>query len=209
MKRRVYIGSAMAAILAIAVAAALVVPQLTHAAPPASNPPGGALWKAFGDGAWAPHAGKNSQFGFVTTSDSTGTFGGLDMKRLPTTDPAAITALSFDFSANMSGASGGSPRLVVEFSDGGNGELRPLTWTANTWATVDGMSGNNWDNEGGTCGFQYATTWSAIVACHAGATIADIFVVNDSGWLYSQGEQVTLDNVVVNDTVAAGPGNSH
>ena len=209
MKRRVYIGSAVMAMLALAVTVALVAPQLSRAAPSSSNPPSGALWEAFGDGAWAPHAGENSHFGFVTTSDSTGTYGGLDMKRLPTTDPNAITALSYDFSANVSGSSGGSPRLVVEFSDGGNGELRPLTWTANTWATVDGMSGNNWDNVGGSCGSRYATTWSTIVACHSGTTISDIFVVNDSGWLYPQGEQVTLDNIVVNDTVAAGPGNSN
>jgi len=33
--------------------------------------------------------------------------------------------------------------------------------------------------------------------------------VNDSGWLYpSTGETVVLDNITVNDSVAAGPGTS-
>jgi hypothetical protein len=102
---------------------------------------------------------------------------------------------------------GGSPRLVVTFSDGGNGQLRPLTWAAGTWATEDGIAtGTDWDNAGGTCGFAYGTTWTAIKACHAGARITAIFVVNDSGWLYPPaGEQVILDNITVNDVVASGP----
>ncbi len=84
--------------------------------------------------------------------------------------------------------------------------LRPLTWAANTWAHLDGMTGTNWDNTGG-CGAKYAVTWQAIVACHPSATITSIFAVNDSGWLYpTPGEQVVLDNVTVNQYVASGPG---
>jgi hypothetical protein len=140
---------------------------------------------------------------------STLTYGGIQLTKLPTTDPSAITALSFEFNASQTGNSGGSPRLVIGFSDGGYPNLRPLSWTAGTWTTVDGMTGNNWDNDGGSCGFRYAVTWSALEACHAGATITSIQVVNDSGWLYpSTGEQVILDHIAVNDVVAAGPGNA-
>ncbi len=76
------------------------------------------------------------------------------MKQAPS-DPASITALSFDFMADQTGAGGGSPRLVVVFSDGGNAALRPLAWTANTWTTEDGMTSSDWDNNTGGCGFLY------------------------------------------------------
>ncbi len=99
--------------------------------------------------------------------------------------------------------------MVIQFSDGGDGELRPVTWTANTWTHLDGMVGNNWDNNGGSCGYVYGTTWTAVKACHSGATITAIYVVNDSGWLYpSTGEQVTLDNITVNNITATGPNNN-
>ena len=100
--------------------------------------------------------------------------------------------------------------MVVQFSDGGDAELRPLTWTANSWTHLDGMIGNNWDNNGGSGGFVYGTSWSQILVYHPGATITGIFVVNDSGWLYpSTGEQVTLDNIRVNTLIATGPGNNN
>lgn len=173
-------------------------------------------WKPFGDAAWRPHSGFNSQHGLVTSSDASGTFGGIELRNGPT-DPNAIDALSFDFNADQTGPSGGSPRLVVIFSDtntNGYGVLRPLNWTADTWTHLDGLTGNNWDNQNGTssgvCGFfVFGTTWTAVKACHPGADITSMFLVNDSGWLYpSSGETVVLDNVTVNDAVAAGPGNS-
>lgn len=162
----------------------------------------------FGNGTWMPGTGHDSQFGLVTSSDASGTFGGASIENFPS-DPNSVTALSFDFNANVAGPSGGSPRLVVRFSDGGSGDLRPLEWTAGTWTTVDGINGNSWDNNGGTCGFLYATTWGGVKACHAGASISRIFVVNDSGWLYpTTGETVIIDDITVNDLVAGGPGNS-
>ena len=88
--------------------------------------------------------------------------------------------------------------------------MYPLNWTAGTVQThVDGMTGTNWDNNGGSCEYKYQTTWQTVLSCHAGATITSIFAVNDSGWLYpTTGEQVILDNVTVNQSVAAGPGSN-
>lgn len=171
---------------------------------------GNRAWESFDKAHWVKGAG-NPGFGLVTTSNSTYLDGGIQLKYSFTpTNPITITNLSFDFNANQTGGSGGSPRMVVIFSDGGNADLRPLTWTANTWTHLDGMTGNNWDNNGGTCGFVYATTWTGVLACHSGATVSVIFVVNDSGWLYpTTGEQVTLDNVTVNNLIATGPVNSN
>ncbi len=98
----------------------------------------------------------------------------------PTVPPA------FDFRSTVTSPGGGSPRLVMCFSDGANCssrmELRPLVWVANVWTHEDG-NGIDWDNNGGTCGYRYATTYNLGVACHPGATVTDVFVVTDSAWL--------------------------
>jgi len=128
-------------------------------------------------------------------------YGNVALAGFPT-DPTAITALSFDYNPNVTGLSGGSPRLTVSFSDGGSADLRPLALVAGTWTTVDGVVGANWDNNGGTCGFLYATTWAAVLACHVGATITDMTVINDSGWMFPPaGTVVLVDNIRVNSDV--------
>jgi hypothetical protein len=200
MKFRIFVATVVAIMLGL-----VAVSTMAFAAPPDNT-----AWAPFDTADWIKGAG-HPGFGLVTTSDATHLDGGIRLKTSAVpTDPNSITTLSFDFNANQTGASGGSPRMVVQFSDGGNGQLRPLTWTANTWTTVDGMSGNNWDNSGGSGGFVYGTSWSGILACHPGATITGIFVVNDSGWLYpNTGEQVTLDNIMVNTLIATGPGNNN
>lgn len=170
-------------------------------------------WVPFSQATWVNGVGEGSKFGLVTTStklsDGSVTYGGIRLKgKYTPSNPADIATLSFDFNANQTGASGGSPRLVVQFSDGGNAQLRPLSWTQDTWTTVDGMSGTDWDNTGG-CGGLYAATWSAVKACHSNAMITSIFAVNDSGWMYpSTGEQIILDNITVNDNIASGPGST-
>lgn len=203
------------------VALAFVIGGNTLAGATAATSTNGA-WVRFNDAHWVNGAGEDpSKFGLVTTStcptgyptclsDGSYTYGGISLKsQYVPSDPATITALSFDFVADQSSNSpGGSPRMVVQFSDGGNAQLRPLGWTEDVWTTVNGMTGNNWDNNGG-CGYRYATTWTSVVACHPGATITAIYLVNDSGWAFTSGsEQVTLDNITVNDMIATGPGSN-
>jgi hypothetical protein len=125
---------------------------------------------------------------------------GFSLQHVEGAAPAASP--TFDMWADVTGASGGSPRLVVRFSDGGRGELRPLAWTANTWQTV---TDGNWDNNGGTCGFHYQTTWSDVVACHAGADVVSAFFVTDSGWLYPDGYTNLVDNVQYRGTTISAP----
>ena len=96
---------------------------------------------------------------------------------------APATPPSFDFLSTVaSTSSGGSPRLHVDFSDGGSIELRPLVWIANVWTHEDG-SGTDWDNNGGTCGFRYEQTYTVVLACHPGATVTGVIVVTDPAWL--------------------------
>ena len=84
---------------------------------------------------------------------------------------------SFDFKSSLIGPSIGYPRLVIQFSDGGNASLRPLFWQQ-TWSKV---SDPNWDNNAGGCGFLYEVTWQAIQACHPGTFITNEYITTDPG----------------------------
>jgi hypothetical protein len=196
-------------------------------------------WVPDGSAAWVKGAGDDggANYGLVTTSYGLGTYDGgspgapdwgevdLNPPNLPTTNPKKINALSYDFNPAQGGSSGGSPRMVICFSDGdpslcdSNGELGPLNWqTPGHWTRVDGFAqsdgvNNVWFNKGGLSSCPQGwppTTWKAIVACHPGATIKQIRIVNDSGWLSSSytataPEKVTLDNLRVNGLNTNGP----
>jgi hypothetical protein len=82
---------------------------------------------------------------------------------------------SYEVKSSMVGPSLGSPRLVIQFSDGGDASLRPLINTT-SWQEV---SDPNWDNRGGTCGFRFQTTWQDIQQCHAGQTVVGVFLTTD------------------------------
>jgi hypothetical protein len=119
----------------------------------------------------------------------------------PTTPP------SFDFYSTVSGASGGSPRLHMDFSDGGSLELRPVALVANTWTHEDGNS-TDWDNNGGTCGFLYEHPYSVGLACHAGATVTGVIVVTDSAWVapyYLTGYTHYIDNISYGNAFITSP----
>lgn len=119
----------------------------------------------------------------------------------------SISALSYDFqvtSPDWSGGGGGSPRLVVDFSDGGSIDLNAVTpLTPGQWVHMDAMSGAV-DNNGGTCGYGYQVSWSTALSCHSGASVNDAFVVVDSGWIAPMNVQV--DNLTLNDTTYSSPG---
>jgi len=207
------VSAAVGAGAMVAVLAVLATSGAAAGTPPctvAPNPSSNGYWTPFGDGTW-------TGLGLLTSSQAspsqpTGvTCGGASVygSALPTTDPNRITALSFDFNANLSGPSGDSPRLVVCFSDGAdcnsNGNFTPRTWSAGVWTHVDGFAPNAndvWANSGGTCGGNLKPDFAAIVACHPGASITQVVVVNDSGSLYASGEQVLLNNMTVNNVVA-------
>jgi hypothetical protein len=113
-----------------------------------------------------------------TTTAPTG-FAGVTVHHvygMPTID---YPSSRFEVKSNVPGPGGvpslGSPRLVILFSDGGRAELRPLLNTPD-WQPV---SDPNWDNNGGTCGFVYETTWENVQSCHAGTFITDVYIATD------------------------------
>jgi hypothetical protein len=118
--------------------------------------------------------------------------------------PAPATAPSFDFYSTATGPSLGSPRLHINFSDGGSVDLRPLAWVQNTWTHVGGGD-NNWDNNGGTCGFLFQATYDAVRACHAGTTVTSAYVVSDSGYAYPEGYVHYIDNLQYDGATISRP----
>ena len=154
----------------------------------------------------APPGSSETQSIKLTVNGTNGSdfddFAGFELVGVDNSAPA--TPPKFDFRPTVSGPTGGAPRLVILFSDGGNGQLRPLSWTADTWVTIDGAS-NLWDNAGGTCGFMFGTSYAAMLACHAGATVTAVFVVTDVGWLHPGGYDNYIDNVTYEGETIIGP----
>jgi len=93
------------------------------------------------------------------------------------------------------------------FSDNGDMELRPLFWAKDTWTHLDGSSTfpGFWDVTGGTCGFLYSATYAAGLACHAGKTVTDVFVVTDSAWKYPSGYTHYIDNISYGAALVTSP----
>lgn len=216
IKRRIKWGLTVAAALVttgvlVMSAATVTAASSTAACSPVPNPSGTGYWTPFGNATWTAQ-------GLETSSQSAPsqpygvTCGGASVygAALPTADPNLITALSFEFIAGTTGPSGNSPRLIVCFSDGANcasnGNLAPASWTAGALTRVDGLApaanGDVWSNQGGSCGAVIPDSFSAVIACHPGATITQVAVVNDSGDQYPAGEQIIFNNLTVNNVVA-------
>jgi hypothetical protein len=119
--------------------------------------------------------------------------------------PPPANPPSFDYLSTVAGASGGSPRLHMSFSDGGSIELRPLILAAGAWVHEDGAA-PDWDNNGGACGFRYEVPYAVAVACHPAATVTSVYVVTDSAWLFKTGYTHWIDNIRYAGHVVTRPG---
>lgn len=198
--------AASAAVLALAAPASATAP--TGHGPKPHN--GTFFTGGNGTAGWASGnsvAGDNDGKVISLSSPDGNGYGGFQGQALDGLPIAGITALSYDFAVTTpgwTGGGGGSPRLVVELSDGGNIQLLPVnTLTTGTWVHMDAPSGSV-DNVGGTgCGTNQVP-WNEALACHANTTVVDAFVVVDSGWLSPITVQV--DNVTMNSTVYTKPG---
>ena len=111
---------------------------------------------------------------------------------VPATPPAQPP--SFFFKVSTTGASGGSVRLVIRFGAEGHAELRPLVLQAGQWSFIDGTS-SEWDTHGGSCGGRTSQTYAEVLACHPGADVTGVELINDSGWLHPGGLTVSVDNI--------------
>lgn len=103
-------------------------------------------------------------------------YAGATLKGIGTTAPLATDPPSFAVSSDTSLPSGGSPRLVIEFSDGGNidGYYRSM----NDSNPADML----WDSQGGSSGYIYGKDYATALAAHTGQEVTSAFIVTDSGW---------------------------
>lgn len=114
----------------------------------------------------------------IQIHDTTASYAGVLVHHVYGWPTASFPNSSFWFTSDLTAASLGYPRLVIQFSDGGNAALRPLTWQP-TWSEVQDP---NWDNNaGGICGFQYEVTWQVIQSCHPGTFITNEYITTDPG----------------------------
>ena len=120
--------------------------------------------------------------------------------------PAAPPAQppSFFFKVSSTGLSGGSVRLVIRFGGEDRAELRPLVLQAGQWSFIDGAS-SQWDTRGGTCGARTQQTYAEVLACHPGAQVTGVELINDSGWLHPGGFSVSVDNISYGGETVSGP----
>ncbi len=140
------------------------------------------------------------------TATATG-YAGAELKHVAGAAPA--NAPTFSFTAPNAPTSGGSPRLVMNFSDGGRIEGRPLDWTVAEQLVGDG---DEWDsNGGGECGFVYGVDYNTALECHDGSdvTVTSVFVITDSGWL-NGAHTVQIDDIQYGgDTIASARNNGN
>ena len=196
-RRKIMVGVAIAGAATLGIAPAAFATARTT--PSASFFHGGA-----GQANWSHDTSNDSDaFSIRLSVPDNASYAGIDLHHVAG-QSAPATAPSFDFMTTSSGPSGGSPRLHINFSDGGSIDLRPLAWVADTWTHEDGNS-TDWDNNGGTCGFLYEQSYATVVACHSGATVTSAYVVTDSGWLYPNGYVNYIDNIQYNGTVLSQP----
>jgi hypothetical protein len=164
-------------------AISLAVPALASAADQGNAPP----TLSFFSGGGGAHAGwvhtsdqppGDTDQQAIQIHDTASGYAGVLVHHVYGTPTASFPNSKFDFKSNLASPSSlGYPRLVIQFSDGGDASLRPLTWQQN-WTTVQDP---NWDNRGGTCGFVFETNWQQIQACHAGTFVTNAFITTDPG----------------------------
>ena len=121
----------------------------------------------------SPNDDNTQDIELVTTP--LGGFARIDVMHVAGTPVEEYPNSSYEVKSDQAGPSLGSPRLVIQFSDGGDASLRPLMNTTEWQEVAD----PNWDNRGGTCGFQFQTSWQDIQQCHAGAVVTAAFWVAD------------------------------
>ena len=166
---------------------------------------GNAKARWINDPAAPPGSAERSSIALSVTAQSAIDFDDAAWVRLlgvPSAPPA--TAPSFLYKVSSVGASGGSVRLVMRFSDGGHGFLRPVTLQAGRWVLADGGA-SDWESRGGTPCASSGISYAAMLACHPGARVRSVEIINDSGWLHSGSFEAEVDNISYGSELVSRP----
>jgi hypothetical protein len=206
------ITSRVAALAAGAVVGVAALAGAAGAAPSPSSNGSKAAFFAGGTGTASWQDTSDSGQVIQLSSPDGNSYGGFQGHGIDGVKISAIKALSYDFRVVTPGwnaSGGGSPRLVVDLSDGWNLDLNPVTTlSAGTgWNHMDALTGSVDEMNPTTNGYHYQTPWNVAVIEHQGATVQDAYVVNDSGW--EAPLTVQIHNLTLNSTVYNHPGNSN
>jgi hypothetical protein len=173
------------------------------AAGPATAAPkpslGGFFAGGNGSAGWTkdvPHG--SDQFTIRLAVPDADSYAGVEIKHVGEDVPS--TAPSFQFMEEGT-ASGGSPRLVIEGSNG---------CVATEYALVDGGTSYSpgWHTAGqwdlmGSCGYTYNASYADVQAAFADAAVESVFVVSDS---YGGGHTDYVDDIQYDGTTFSAPG---
>jgi hypothetical protein len=217
MKR--LLGPLLAAAVIMLVGAPLALSDNGTASPTLSFFSGGggahADWLATSD--QPPGDTDNQAIRLLTTTASNG-FAGILVHHVTGIPVASFPDSSFWLKAppnNISGATLGSPRLVVEFQNAagegdGNAELdQNLRGTG--WQQVSDVSdypNSGWDIHSATCPFMYHKKWSVAQSCHAGDTVSSVFLVADPYGIFHLIDDLNVDGKTFTSAADNGQGNN-
>jgi hypothetical protein len=117
-----------------------------------------------------------------------------------------LTTLSTDYNFGGADCGGGSPRFIV-FTQSNNYEANlgpPPNFTNcyHGWLNT----GNFTNTSDPTLRWQISNgntymTWQMIVTAHGSELVTEIDIVLDGGWFTQRGQEVTIDNLTVNNKV--------
>ena len=146
---------------------------------------------ADGNAHWAPQ-----QSAIILSETTTpGAYAGAMLMHVG--DEAPSAAPTFTQQDSVSEASGGSPRLVIAFADGGT-----IYGYRLAMSTSEQNGPLQWDSTGGTAGFLYNAPYDVAVADHAGSSVVAAYLVTDSGW-EGQAYTNTITDVTYGDNTYA------
>jgi hypothetical protein len=220
MKRFLWPLLAVAAVVPIVLAGApLALSDSGTASPTLSFFSGGggahADWLATSD--QPPGDTDNQAIRLLTTTASNG-FAGILVHHVTGIPAASFPDSSFWLKAppnNPSGATFGSPRLVVEFQNAageedGNAEL-DQNMRGTGWQQVSDVSdypNSGWDIHSKTCPFAYHQKWSFAQSCHNGDTVSTVFLVADPYGIFHLIDDLNVDGKTFTSASDNGQGNN-
>jgi hypothetical protein len=164
----------------------------------------GANYELFGDAQIVSPGNVSSRGVRVHSADYNVTpnfFGGIDFEVPTGMTLTDLDTLSTDYKSITGGCGGGSPRFVVETTDGGIIDFWWNCTTTGVYLNTGDLTNGNVDTRGGSFGYQYQVPFSAIQSAYGNLQISDIYIVLDGGWAVGGNQTFDFDNTNIDGTV--------
>ena len=118
-------------------------------------------------------------------------YAGFVLNRVEGTFPPEVEPGYWHKEDRASAATGGSPRLVLQFSDGSM-YLRPDNWSTDWQEVGNDQDDGNWDVLNKPCATgTFDREYEEALACFAGQSLVSVFMVTDSNWMADKADGYT------------------